>query len=292
MDMVDLFTAAPTLFFVSVGVSGLVIGSFLNVVIHRLPIMLEREWRQECQQFLGLETDEGGGVESFNLAVPRSHCPACSKRLDVLENIPVVSYLALKGRCSGCHGAISIRYPLVEILTAVLSVIVAWQFGPGSQWLAALLLTWSLLVLGFIDFDRQLLPDTITLPLLWLGLIVSIFDVFTDATASIVGAVTGYLSLWLVFHLFRLLTGKEGMGYGDFKLLALLGAWLGWIYLPLIIMLSSVVGAVVGLLMILFMGHDRRLPIPFGPYLAAAGWVALVWGDQLNAFYLGWINST
>jgi leader peptidase (prepilin peptidase)/N-methyltransferase len=289
--MFEVFSAFPVLFLASVAVMGLVIGSFLNVVIHRLPIMLEREWRQECQQFLAVECDEVVTTETYNIAVPRSHCPKCGKSLSVLENIPVISYLTLHGRCSGCGAGISVRYPLVEILTSLLSVMVAWQFGVTPQMLAALVLTWGLLVLSFIDFDRQLLPDIIILPLLWLGLLLSVCGVFTDSTASIVGATVGYLSLWMVFQLFRWITGKDGMGFGDFKLLALLGAWLGWLFLPLIILLSSVVGTVVGLVMILFMGHDRRLPIPFGPFLAASGWVALIWGDRLNALYLGWINS-
>ena len=288
--MFEIFSAFPVRFMSTVGIFGLVIGSFLNVVIHRLPIMLESEWRQECQQFLAIECDEPSTAESYNLAVPRSHCPGCGKSLGVLENIPVISYLILRGRCSGCGMGIPFRYPVVEVLAALLSLVVAWHFGVTTQMVAALVLTWSLIVLSFIDFDRQLLPDLITLPLLWLGLMLSVFEVFIDSKASILGAALGYLSLWLVFQLFRWITGKEGMGFGDFKLLSVLGAWLVWQYLPLIIFLSSVLGSVVGLLMILFMGHDRRLPIPFGPYLAAAGWVALIWGDRLNALYMGWIN--
>jgi len=288
--MFEIFSAFPVLFMTSVGLLGLVIGSFLNVVIHRLPIMLESEWRKECQQFLAIESDEPSTAESYNLAVPRSHCPGCGKSLRVLENIPVISFLILRGRCSGCGMGIPFRYPVVEVLAALLSLVVAWHLGVTIQMVAALVLTWGLIVLSFIDFDRQLLPDLITLPLLWLGLLLSVFEIFIDSKASILGAALGYLSLWLVFQLFRWITGKEGMGFGDFKLLAVLGAWLGWQYLPLIILLSSVLGSVVGLLMILFMGHDRRLPIPFGPYLAAAGWVALIWGDRLNAIYMGWIN--
>ena len=289
--MFEVFSAFPVFFLLSVGALGLVIGSFLNVIIHRLPIMLERQWREECQQFLAIECDKVATAEPYNLAVPRSHCPGCGRSLGVLENIPVISYLMLRRQCAGCGVEIPVRYPVVEIITALLSVIVAWQFGATTHMVAALILTWGLIVLSVIDFDRQLLPDVITLPLLWLGLLLSIFGIFSDSNASIIGAVLGYLSLWSVFQLFRLITGKEGMGFGDFKLLAVLGAWLGWLHLPLIILLSSVVGAVVGLLMILLMGHDRRLPIPFGPYLAAAGWVALIWGDRLNALYLGWINS-
>jgi len=288
--MFDLFSAFPEFSLVAVGLLGLAIGSFLNVVIHRLPIMLEREWRQECLQFLEMESGEGAPGEPFNLAIPRSRCPSCSRSLTILENIPVISFLILRGRCGGCGTRISVRYPVVEILTAILSVIVAWEFGGTSQMVAALMLTWGLLALTFIDIDRHLLPDAITLPLLWLGLLLSVFGVFTDSSSSIVGAAVGYTSLWGVFHLFKWITGREGMGYGDFKLLAVLGAWMGWLPLPLIILLSSVVGAVAGILMILCFGHDRRLPIPFGPYLAAAGWVALVWGERLNSVYLGWIS--
>ena len=269
------------------GLLGLVIGSFLNVVVHRLPIMLESQWRRECRQFLEIAENESDAIiKPFNLAVPGSHCPECRKPLSILENIPLLSYVALGGRCSGCRARISLRYPVIETLSAVLSVMVAWQFGPTVQMLAALLLTWSLLALSMIDMDCQLLPDVITLPMLWLGLIASVLTLFVDSDASILGVVFGYLSLWLVYWLFKLLTGKEGMGYGDFKLLAMLGAWLGWASLPMIILFSSVVGAVSGLGMILFLKRDHRLPIPFGPYLAAAGWLVLMWGDELNACYL------
>jgi len=265
----------------------LVIGSFLNVVVHRLPIMLESQWRRECRQFLEIAENESDAIiKPFNLAVPGSHCPECRKPLSILENIPLLSYVALGGRCSGCRARISLRYPVIETLSAVLSVMVAWQFGPTVQMLAALLLTWSLLALSMIDMDCQLLPDVITLPMLWLGLIASVLTLFVDSDASILGVVFGYLSLWLVYWLFKLLTGKEGMGYGDFKLLAMLGAWLGWASLPMIILFSSVVGAVSGLGMILFLKRDHRLPIPFGPYLAVAGWLVLMWGDELNACYL------
>lgn len=285
--MNEIFTLYPALFLTLVGVIGLVIGSFLNVVIHRLPIMMETQWRRECRQFLELEAEEPSTpVPRFNLAIPGSHCPECSRPLKLLENIPLVSYVALGGRCAGCKTRISIRYPLVEILSAVLAVMVAWQFGPTLPMLAALLLTWSLLALSMIDLDCQLLPDVITLPMLWLGLLASVLTVFVDSDASILGACFGYGSLWLVYWLFKALTGKEGMGFGDFKLLAMLGAWLGWASLPMIILLSSLVGAVSGLSMILFLKRDHRVPIPFGPYLAAAGWLALMWGDELNAYYL------
>ena len=288
--MFEIFTNYPALFVACVVLSGLIVGSFLNVVIHRLPIMLEREWRRDCQQFLGRDTDTSVPAETespWNLIWPGSHCPHCSKPLAVHENIPVLSYLWLRGRCSACHTAISPKYPAVELLSALLSAVVAHRFGPEVQVLPALALTWSLLALSFIDAEHQLLPDVITLPMLWLGLLLSVFRVFTDSTAAILGAVAGYLSLWLVYQLFKWLTGREGMGHGDFKLLALLGAWLGWVHLPQIILLSSLVGAVVGLTLIVLTRRDHRQPIPYGPYLAAAGWIALIWGDWINATYLG-----
>ena len=287
--MMEFFDTAPWALSLLTGLLGLVIGSFLNVVIHRLPIMLERDWRRECQMFLGLETESPASTEPFNLAVPGSQCPYCSKPISALENIPVLSYLWLKGRCSGCHASIPLRYPAIELLTALLSFAVAYRFGATVQMVAALGLTWCLVALSGIDIDRQLLPDVITLPVLWLGLLLSVFGLFTDSTASILGAVAGYMALWLIYQTFKRLTGKEGMGYGDFKLLALLGAWLGWSALPLIVILSSVVGAVSGILMMLLLRHDHRMPIPFGPYLAAAGWLAMLWGEDLNALYLGWI---
>lgn len=290
--MLEIFTTYPAVFVASVALSGLIVGSFLNVVIHRLPIMLEREWRRDCQQFLGQDTETSVPAEtesSWNLIWPGSHCPHCAKTLAVHENIPVLSYLWLRGRCSACHAAISPRYPAVELLSALLSAVVAHRFGPEVQALPALVLTWSLLALSFIDAEHQLLPDVITLPILWLGLLLSVFRVFTDSTAAILGAVAGYLSLWLVYQLFKWLTGREGMGHGDFKLLALLGAWLGWAHLPQIILLSSLVGAVAGLTLIALTRRDHRQPIPYGPYLAAAGWIALIWGDWINATYLGYI---
>ena len=290
--MLEIFTTYPAVFVACVALSGLVVGSFLNVVIHRLPIMLEREWHRDCQQFLGQDTETSVPDEtesSWNLIWPGSHCPHCAKPLAVHENIPVLSYLWLRGRCSVCHAAISPRYPAVELMSALLSAVVAHRFGPEVQVLPALALTWSLLALSFIDAEHQLLPDVITLPMLWLGLLLSVFRVFTDSTASILGAVAGYLSLWLVYQLFKWLTGREGMGHGDFKLLALLGAWLGWAHLPQIILLSSLVGAVAGLTLIALTRRDHRQPIPYGPYLAAAGWIALIWGDWINATYLGYV---
>jgi leader peptidase (prepilin peptidase)/N-methyltransferase len=290
--MFEIFTAYPAVFVVSVGLLGLIVGSFLNVVIHRLPIMLEREWRRDCQQFLGHDAEASDQAESeprWNLIWPGSHCPHCGKPLAAHENIPLLSFIWLRGRCSACQAAISPRYPAVELLSALLSAVVAHRFGPEVQVLPALLLTWGLLALSFIDAEHQLLPDAITLPMLWLGLLLSVFRVFTDSTAAILGAVAGYLSLWLVYQLFKWLTGREGMGYGDFKLLALLGAWLGWEHLPQIILLSSLVGAVAGLTLIALTRRDHRQPIPYGPYLAAAGWIALIWGVWINASYLGYM---
>ncbi len=268
-------------------VLGLVIGSFLNVVIHRLPIMLERTWRSQCAELLGTNN---GTPESapFNLATPRSRCPNCGHQIRAIENIPVLSYLWLRGRCSACGNPISIRYPIIEVVTALLSAMVAWYFGFGWQTAGALVFTWVLIALSVIDIDHQLLPDAITLPVLWLGLALSLAGVFTDSHSSIIGALAGYLSLWTVYQVFRLVTGREGMGYGDFKLLAMLGAWMGWQALPGIIILSSLVGAVVGVSLILIRGRDRNLPIPFGPYLAAAGWISLLWSEHITRAYLKW----
>lgn len=280
-----LFQTPPVLVGL-IGLLGLMVGSFLNVVIHRLPIMMERGWRRECRDYLGLSAPAGESEPTFNLALPRSHCPVCGNTLSPLENIPIVSYVWLKGRCSACQTRISMRYPAVEWLTGLLSMAVAWKFGPSVQLCWALLLTWGLVALSLIDLDKQLLPDDITLPLLWLGQLLSVFNVFSNTTESILGTLGGYLILWTVYQLFKLTTGKEGMGYGDFKLLAMLGAWLGWASLPLIIVLSSVVGALSGVVMILLFDHDRRVPIPFGPYLALAGWLTLLFGDSIMNAYL------
>ncbi|WP_020562633.1 prepilin peptidase [Methylosarcina fibrata] len=288
----------PPFFPALVFVIGLLVGSFLNVVIFRLPIMMQRGWRKECLEFLRQSPDPESGVvkggieaplavdEPFNLVFPLSRCPHCRAPIKPYQNIPVLSYLFLKGRCAHCQAAISPRYPMVELFTAVTSAVVAWRFGYAAEALFALLLTWSLITLSFIDVDCQLLPDSITLPMLWLGLFLSLFGLFTDSHASIIGSVAGYGTLWIVYHLFKLATGKEGMGYGDFKLLALLGAWLGWQYLPLIILLSSLVGAILGVATVVLTKRDHSVPIPFGPYLAAAGWLALLWGADLNQFYL------
>ena len=266
-------------------VLGLLIGSFLNVVVYRTPIILDRQWRRQCDELAGRETS---AAPRFDIVVPRSACPACKAPIKAIHNVPVLSWLALRGRCASCKAGISARYPLVELLTGVLSAAVAWKFGYTPQMGAALVLTWFLIALTFIDFDTQLLPDALTLPLLWLGLTASVLGYTPiEPRNAIMGALAGYLSLWSVYHLFRLATGKEGMGYGDFKLLAGLGAWLGWQMLLPIILLSAAVGAVTGIALILLRGRDRNIPIPFGPFLAAAGWIALMWGQQIVTGYLG-----
>ncbi len=267
---------------------GLTVGSFLNVIIYRLPVMLDREWTQQCHDYLQHDaTDTETRAEKFNLSYPPSTCPQCQHKIRAWENIPVISYIMLGGKCSHCKTPISIQYPLVETVTAILSVFVAWHFGATAQTMAALILTWSLVALTMIDAQKQILPDNITQPLLWLGIIVNIPKLFTSIESSVTGAIAGYLILWFIYHLFRILTGKEGMGYGDFKLLAALGAWMGWEMLPLIIVLSSVVGAIIGIAMIVFRKHDKGVPIPFGPYLAIAGWIAFLWGPQITRAWLG-----
>ncbi len=281
----SILQSSPLLLTSIIFVIGLMIGSFLNVVIYRLPVMMQRGWKKECLEYLELEQPEDDN-EPFNLTLPLSRCPGCNTAIKPYQNIPVISYLFLQGKCANCKVHISLRYPLIESFTGIVSAIVAWHFGYSVEMLFALLLTWSLIALSFIDIDHQLLPDSINFPLLWLGLFLSLFSIFTDPNSSIIGALAGYLSLWMVYQGFKLVTGKEGMGYGDFKLLAVFGAWLGWQYLPLIILVSSLVGAVIGVSMILFVKRDRNIPIPFGPYLAVAGWIALLWGDQINNLYL------
>ena len=276
--------ADPAVFVPAAGLLGLAVGSFLNVVIHRLPIMMERDWAAQCAELKG-ETPPA--VEALSLARPPSRCPHCGHPITALENIPIVSWLLLRGRCKGCAAPISVRYPLVEALTGLLFAFAAWYFGFTAAGLGALIFVAALVALTGIDFDTQLLPDDITLPLLWLGLAFNAFSVYTDLKSAVIGAMAGYLSLWSVYWGFKLTTGKEGMGYGDFKLLAALGAWLGWQMLPLTILLSSFVGAVVGIAMMVFARHGRNVPIPFGPYLAAAGAIALVWGKPLTRAYLG-----
>lgn len=280
-----LLQSSPELLTILILIVGLLVGSFLNVVIYRLPVMMDRGWKQECTEYLGLEDTETT-KEEFNLMVPLSRCPECNTAIKPYQNIPVFSYLFLKGKCAECKTHISLRYPLIEAFTGITSAIVAYHFGYSLEMLFALLLTWCLIALSFIDIDHQLLPDSIVLPMLWLGLFLSIFSIYSNTDSSIIGAIAGYLSLWSVYQLFKLATGKEGMGYGDFKLLALFGAWLGWQYIPLIILLSSVVGAVIGISMIVLTKKDHNIPIPFGPYLAAAGWLALLWGEQINSIYL------
>ena len=279
----ELLQTEPALFTGLVFLFSLMIGSFLNVAIHRLPKMMEAEWQAQCAELRG---EAAPDAPRYSLWLPRSACPKCGHQITALENIPVLSWLGLRGRCSGCQTAISGRYPLVELLTAVLSAAAAWKWGAGIQTLGALLLIWTLIALAFIDIDTTLLPDSLTLPLLWLGLLFNLYGHFSSLPDAVVGAMAGYGLLWSVFWLFKLATGKDGMGYGDFKLLAAIGAWLGWQMLPVTLLLSSVVGAAVGVAMIVFVKHDRRVPIPFGPYLAGGGLVALFFGADLTQAYL------
>lgn len=281
----DVFHSLPWLYFSLVFLFSLMIGSFLNVVIHRLPIMLEREWQAEYRSYFSPD-EEQATEPRYNLMVPRSACPHCGHAITALENIPLLSWLWLKGRCSECQAPISARYPLVELLTALLSVAVAMVISPGWGTLAALLLTWVLVALTFIDLDKMLLPDQLTLPLLWGGLLFNLIGGFAPLADAVIGAMAGYLVLWCLYWAFKLLTGKEGMGYGDFKLLAALGAWLGWQALPIILLLSSLVGAIIGISLIALRKHHQGNPIPFGPYLAIAGWIALLWGDTITRWYL------
>jgi len=284
MPLIDGLAHSPGWLAFATLLVGLCVGSFLNVVAHRLPQMLERDWRRECRTLLALEPEPEPAP--LSLVRPASRCPACGAAIKPWHNIPVVSWLALRGRCGSCAAPISVQYPLVEALTGLLSAYCALRFGWGAQLAAALALTWALVALSAIDLRTQLLPDAITLPLLWLGLLLSLRGTFVLPAASIVGAAAGYLSLWLVYHAFRLATGKEGMGHGDFKLLAALGAWFGWQALPMLVLLSAVVGAIVGIGLIVLRGHDRNVPIPFGPYLALAGWLVLVGGRDLADAWL------
>jgi leader peptidase (prepilin peptidase)/N-methyltransferase len=288
--VIDAFSAHPALFIATVAIISLIVGSFLNVLIYRLPIMMEREWQQEYQAYFSPDTSAVAN-EPFNLAVPRSRCPKCQAAIKAYDNIPVLSWLMLGGKCRSCKAPISVRYPAIEALTALLSATVAWQLGFGLPALLLIVVTWVLVALTFIDIDKMLLPDQLTLPLLWLALLFSLTDsAMVNPAQAIVGAACGYLSLWSVYWLFKLLTGKEGMGYGDFKLMAVFGALLGWQQLPLVILLSSVVGAVIGILLLSIQGKDKTTPIPFGPYIAAAGWIALLWGEQLTAAYLRYLG--
>ncbi|MDI6749704.1 MAG: A24 family peptidase [Rhodocyclaceae bacterium] len=276
----------PTTLAAACGVFGLLIGSFLNVVIHRLPVMMEREWQRQCAELAGKPQPS---FEPLSLLAPRSRCPHCGHMIGVLENIPILSYLLLKGHCKGCGEPISIRYPLIEALTGLLFGYAAWRFGFTPALGGALLFIAAAISLSFIDADTQLLPDDITLPLIWAGLLFNLDGIFTTLQNAVIGAVAGYVSLWLVYWAFKLATGKEGMGYGDFKLLAAIGAWFGWQMLPLVILLSSLVGALVGIALIVLARHGRNVPIPFGPYLAAAGVIALLWGKELTQAWLGLI---
>jgi len=280
---ISLFEQQQVLYLGTLFVVGAVVGSFLNVVIYRLPVMMQREWRHDCLEFLEQSADPTS--EKFNLNTPRSRCGNCGHQITALENVPMISYLVLGGKCSDCKARISLQYPLVELFTAIVSVVVGWHFGVSLQALAALFLSWCLIAASGIDICHKLLPDSITLPLLWLGILLSLFDVFIGLEASVIGAMAGYMSLWIVFMLFKMVTGKEGMGYGDFKLLAMLGAWLGWKPLFVVILTSSLVGATVGITMIVLGKTERSTQIPFGPYLAAAGWITLMWGNELMRFY-------
>jgi leader peptidase (prepilin peptidase)/N-methyltransferase len=295
-SLIYLLASSSTAWIVSMLVLGLLVGSFLNVVIHRLPIMMEREWKVAAREILGpdiYDPPRAGAdkPQPYNLVVPRSACPKCGAQITALQNIPVISYLFLRGACANCKTKISIRYPLIELFTGVLSAVVAWKFGFTWYCGAALVLTWSLVALAFIDFDHQLLPDSITLPLVWIGLLMSVlptlpqFGLPVDAHSSILGAAAGYVSLWIVAQAYQLVRKQVGMAPGDLKLFAAFGAWFGWQKLLLIILLSSFTGAVLGGALILFRGRDSKIPIPFGPFLAAAGWIALIWGDQVVTFY-------
>jgi leader peptidase (prepilin peptidase)/N-methyltransferase len=283
-----------------VALFGLLVGSFLNVVIYRLPIMLKRDWECQCRELLGENLSEqadsdsdsgsGSGEGRFDLVVPRSRCPKCGHQITAMENIPVFSYLFLRGRCRACANPISIRYPLIELLTGALSALMAWYFGFDWTLPGALILVWSLIAMSFIDIDEQLLPDAITLPVLWLGLLLNLGGLYTDSHSSLLGAVAGYLSLWSVYQVFKLLTGKEGMGYGDFKLLALFGAWMGWQYLLLVVMFSSLLGTGVQLTLMRFNRSEKGVPFSFGPYLAVAGLICFLWGEPIWKAYLGTLH--
>ena len=283
--MLETLIEFPPLLYAGVFLLGAAIGSFLNVVILRIPPLLEHEWRCQCSELLELDKPEGDHPPGIVLS--RSHCPNCGHGIKSWENIPIISYLFLRGKCSACKAGISFRYPLVELLTGILFAVTIWHFGPNLQGLTALFLTAMLVAMAGIDIDTQLLPDNMTIPLMWAGVLASLWSIHADLTSSVIGAMAGYLILWSIYHLFRLLTGKEGMGYGDFKLLAALGAWMGWQMLPLVILLSSVVGAIVGLALMGTGRLKRDKPMPFGPFIAAAGWIALIWGEKIMSYYTG-----
>jgi leader peptidase (prepilin peptidase)/N-methyltransferase len=297
-NVIVLISQHAIIYYPSVLILGLLIGSFLNVVIFRIPKMMEQEFRAECCDFLEVSNKENKKnntnklITGLTLSTPNSTCPSCDKPIKPWHNIPVISYLFLKGRCAYCKAAISIRYPIIEATTGLLSVLTIYWLGFNPEGLVALLLLWSLISLTMIDFDTHLLPDNITLPLLWLGLIANSFGLYTSVEDALWGAIFGYVSLWSVYWLFKIVTGKEGMGYGDFKLLAVLGAWMGWQFLPLIILLSSFVGAAIGIAGIIIRGRDKNMPIPFGPYLAIAGWIAFIWGDNIIEYYFQFLGVT
>jgi len=285
--LIDALAADPLFLGIATAALGLLVGSFLNVVILRLPRMLEAGWQAEARELLDLPAADAPSGRKLSLTYPASCCPGCGAAIRPWQNIPVLSWLALRGRCARCRTAISIQYPLVELLSAAVSAVCVWRFGWSLQLAAALLFSWMLIALTVIDLRETLLPDDLTLPLMWIGLAASTVGLFVGMSASIWGAIAGYLSLWSIYHLFRIATGKHGMGYGDFKLMAALGAWFGAAALPLMLLLSSLVGALVGLSLIVFRKHDRNVPIPFGPYLAGAGWLMLIWGDQLSGMVTG-----
>ena len=300
MSIIDVFQTNAIIFYGVVAFVSLMVGSFLNVVIHRVPIMMERGWRDGVIEYLSDQRPDDAKLpelsfktelppEPFNIAVPQSRCPNCEHTIKAWQNIPVISYLVLGGKCAGCSTGISARYPIIELLTMLFSVIVAWKLGPTPQALLGIVVTWFLVAMSMIDFDHQLLPDSMTLPLMWIGLIAALLPVFADLNSAVIGAALGYMVLWSIYQLFKLVTGKEGMGYGDFKLLAALGALLGWQALPVIILLSSLVGAMVGVVIIAITARDKNIPIPFGPYLAAAGWLAMLWGEDLTTWYYGFL---
>ena len=290
--MVQLFTQAPAIFIAVAFAFALIIGSFLNVVIYRLPLMMHREWLEQCEELQNTQAPdipEG----TFNLLVPRSRCPSCGNTIETWQNIPVLSYLLLGAQCANCQASIAVRYPLVELLSATLAAVCAWHFGFGPEAAMAIVLSFVLIAISLIDIDHQIIPDSIVIPLLWIGLAMSLFHPLAGAETlfiapqdAIVGALAGYLSLWSVYQVFKLITAKEGMGYGDFKLLAALGAWLGWEALPTIILMSAIVGAATGIAMVVFRGRDRQQPMPYGPYLAAAGWITMLYGDTIKNTYL------
>ncbi len=296
MTYINILQHNTVLYLSLVAVLGLLVGSFLNVVIYRLPEILKRQWKTDCVSFLAQENESAPDSTSdsddkpFNLVVPRSRCPRCGHLITAVENIPVLSFIFLKGRCRECKTPISIRYPLIEILSASLAVLVAWKYGFSYQAAMGIILSWALISLSLIDYDHMYLPDNITLPFLWLGLFLNLNGLFIDLSSAVIGAIAGYLVLWVVYQIFKKITGKEGMGYGDFKLLAMLGAWLGWQALPAIILISSLVGSIIGISLILLKQHHRDRPIPFGPYLAIAGWIVLLWGNDINSAYLNWLN--